>query len=255
MIVEIPGWCQFCKRQTPGIDRDPHPVKEEVRTMAPALVKDLPVRIVAGAATVDGDLANPKLASGLVLFAHGSGSSRFSERNRSVAHALNRHGFATLLLDLLTREEERVDMMTREFRFDIPLLGERVVAAVDWCTHDDRVRALPIACFGASTGAAAALIAAADRPNDVRAVVSRGGRPDLAGEALPKVKAPTLLIVGERDEPVIGLNEEAKAAMTSAAVDLKIVPRATHLFEEPGTLDEVVDMTIEWCRTHLGKLN
>jgi dienelactone hydrolase len=220
--------------------------------MAHALVKDVPVRITAGDATVDGDLANPKIASGLVVFAHGSGSSRFSERNRSVAHALNEHGFATLLMDLLTREEERIDVVTREYRFDIPLLAERVVAAIDWCVRDERVRALPIATFGASTGAAAALIAAAERPKAVGAVVSRGGRPDLAGEALPNVKAPTLLIVGAYDEPVIELNQQAMATMTSAHVELKIVPGATHLFEEPGTLEKVVDLTREWCRTHLG---
>ena len=218
-----------------------------------ALVKDLPIRIVAGDAIVDGDLANPRLASGLVVFAHGSGSSRFSERNRLVAHALNEHGFATLLMDLLTREEERIDFMTREFRFDIPLLAERVVAAVDWCVRDERVRELPIATFGASTGAAAALIAAAERPDAVRAVVCRGGRPDLADEALPKVTAPTLLIVGEHDEPVIELNEEAKAAMVQAPVELKIVPGATHLFEEPGTLEKVVDLAIAWCEAHLGR--
>ena len=220
--------------------------------MAQALLKDVPVRITAGAVMVDGDLAAPGIAAGLVVFAHGSGSSRFSERNRSVAHALNEHGFATLLMDLLTREEERVDIRTREYRFDIPLLAERFVAAIDWCGRDERVRALPIACFGASTGAAAALIAAAERPNVVRAMVSRGGRADLAGEALPKVKAPTLLIVGELDEPVIALNRDAMAVMTVAPVELKIVPRATHLFEEPGTLEKVVDLTIDWCRTHLG---
>lgn len=220
--------------------------------MAHALVKDVPVRITAGTAVVDGDLANPKIAAGLVVFAHGSGSGRFSERNRSVAHALNDHGFATLLMDLLTRDEERIDVRTREYRFDIPLLAERVVAAIDWCARDERVRSLPVACFGASTGAAAALIGAAERPNAVRAVVSRGGRPDLAGEALPKVKAPTLLIVGGHDEPVIELNQEAMAAITSAPVELKIVPGATHLFEEPGTLEKVVDLTIEWLRMHLG---
>jgi putative phosphoribosyl transferase len=221
--------------------------------MAYTLIKDLPVSIAAGDTTVDGDLANPKLASGLVVFAHGSGSSRFSERNRSVAHALHEHGFATLLMDLLTRDEERIDVMTREFRFDIPLLAERVVAAIDWCVRDERVRALPIAAFGASTGAAAALIAAAERPNAVRTVISRGGRPDLAGEALPKVKAPTLLIVGEYDGSVIALNEEAKAAMAAAPVELTIVPGATHLFEEPGTLEQVVDLTIGWCQRHLGR--
>ena len=221
--------------------------------MAHVLVKDVPVRITAGDAVVDGDLANPKLAAGLVVFAHGSGSSRFSERNRSVAHALNQRGFATLLMDLLTREEERIDVVTREYRFDIPLLAERVVAAIDWCASDERIRALPIACFGASTGAAAALIAAAERPNAVRAVVSRGGRPDLAGEALPNVKAPTLLIVGGFDEPVIELNREAMAAMTAAHVELTLVPRATHLFEEPGALEKVVELTSEWCRTHLAQ--
>ena len=222
--------------------------------MAHAVVKDLPVQIIAGDATVDGDLASPQSASALVIFAHGSGSSRFSERNRSVAHALNHHGFATLLMDLLTREEERIDVITREYRFDIPLLAQRVVAAIDWCVRDERIRALPIACFGASTGAAAALIAAAERPDAVRSVVSRGGRPDLAGESLPKVKAPTLLIVGEYDEPVIELNREAMAAMTAARVELKIVPRATHLFEEPGALEKVVDLTVEWLESSGGNL-
>ena len=219
--------------------------------MAHAVVKDLPVRITAGDATVDGDLASPQAATGLVVFAHGSGSSRFSERNRSVAHALNHHGYATLLMDLLTREEERIDVVTREYRFDIPLLAERVVAAIDWCARDERVRTLPIASFGASTGAAAALIAAAERPNVVRAVVSRGGRPDLAGDALPKVTAPTLLIVGGYDEPVIELNREAMAAMPAGHAELKIVPRATHLFEEPGALENVVELTIEWLNSHL----
>ena len=219
--------------------------------MTHAVVKDIPIRIAAGDATVDGDLANPQTATGLVVFAHGSGSSRFSERNRSVAHVLNHHGYATLLMDLLTRDEERIDVITREYRFDIPLLARRVVAAIDWCVHDERVRALPIACFGASTGAAAALIAAAERPAAVRAVVSRGGRPDLADDALPRVKSPTLLIVGGYDEPVIELNREAMAAMPAGHVELKIVPRATHLFEEPGALEKVVDLTIDWCQSHL----
>ena len=155
-----------------------------------------------------------------------------------------------MLVDLLTREEEQVDVLTREFRFDIDLLAHRVIAAIEWSGHDDRTRTLPIACFGASTGAAAALIAAADRPDAVRAVVSRGGRPDLAGEALRRVKAPTLLIVGGDDQPVIQMNREAKSSMT-ALVELVIIPGATHLFEEPGTLEQVTTATIDWCRMHL----
>ena len=214
--------------------------------MAHTVAKELPVRITAGSVTVDGDLGRPDVAAGLIVFAHGSGSSRFSQRNRAVAYALHEHGFATLLVDLLTREEERVDEVTREFRFDIDRLAHRVVAAIDWSAHDDRVRELPMACYGASTGAAAALIAAAERPAAVRAVISRGGRPDLAGDALPKVMAPTLMIVGERDEPVIDLNRRAMAAMT-ATVELLIIPGATHLFEEPGTLEQVTAATIDWC--------
>ena len=219
--------------------------------MAHTIVKESPVRITAGQAIIDGDLARPYVATGVVVFAHGSGSSRFSERNRSVAHALHEHGLATLLVDLLTREEERIDVVTREFRFDIERLAQRVVAAIDWSATDNRIRGLPIACFGASTGAAAALIAGAERPAAVRTVISRGGRPDLAGSALPLVKAPTLMIVGGHDEPVIQLNREAMAAMT-APVELIVIPGATHLFEEPGTLEQVIASTIDWCRIHLG---
>ena len=218
--------------------------------MAQAALKELPVRITAGRTVIDGDLGRPDGSTGLVVFAHGSGSSRFSQRNRSVAHALHEQGFATLLVDLLTRQEEQVDEVTREFRFDIERLAERVVASIDWSAQDERVRRLPIACFGASTGAAAALIAAAERPDSVRAVVSRGGRADLAGDRLARVQAPTLMIVGGHDEPVIHLNRQAMAAMT-APVELIIIPRATHLFEEPGTLDQVIAATIEWCRRHL----
>jgi putative phosphoribosyl transferase len=219
--------------------------------MSHTTIKELPVQIPAGRQTiVDADLGRPDDATGLIVFAHGSGSSRFSQRNRAVAHALHEHGLATLLVDLLTRDEERLDSRTREFRFDIDLLAQRVIAAVDWSREDDRIRTFPIACFGASTGAAAALIAAADRKDAVRAVVSRGGRPDLAGEALRRVTAPTLLLVGENDEPVIQLNREAMAAMT-ARVELVIIPGATHLFEEPGTLEQVTTATIDWCRLHL----
>jgi dienelactone hydrolase len=206
----------------------------------------------AGTVVIDGDLAIPEQALGLVVFAHGSGSSRFSKRNRMVAQVLEEGGFATLLMDLLTREEEAIDLRTREYRFDIDLLGHRVVAAIDWASGDSAVSALPIACFGASTGAAAALIAAAERPNAVRAVISRGGRPDLAGNALPHVQAPTLLIVGGADDVVIQLNRQAMRLM-QAPVSLEIVPGATHLFEEPGTLEQVSRLAVAWCRRHLGR--
>jgi putative phosphoribosyl transferase len=208
------------------------------------------VRVEIGGAAVYGDLRVPDTAAGLVIFAHGSGSSRFSSRNLAVADVLVDAGFATLLLDLLTREEESVDVFTREYRFDIERLGQRVIGAIDWAGARGEVADLPIACFGASTGAAAALIAAATRPAIVRVVVSRGGRPDLAGDALPRVEAPTLLIVGGHDEPVIELNREAMGRMR-APVELAIVPGATHLFEEPGTLDEVSRLATDWCRRHL----
>jgi dienelactone hydrolase len=208
------------------------------------------VRIPAAGVFIDGDLGIPDRVAGLVLFAHGSGSSRFSRRNRHVADYLERHGLATLLLDLLTRDEEAVDERTGEFRFDIERLGRRVVAAVDWVDTHREIAGLPLCCFGASTGAAAALIAAAERPDRVQAVISRGGRPDLAADALPLVKAPTLLIVGGADEPVIDLNRDAMRQMT-APVQLEIVPGATHLFEEPGTLDEVCRLAAAWCTKHL----
>jgi putative phosphoribosyl transferase len=210
------------------------------------------VRIESAAVTLDGDLRVPERAAGLVIFAHGSGSSRFSRRNRAVAGALETGGFATLLLDLLTREEEAIDERTREYRFDIDLLGRRVVGATDWVLARPDLHHLSLACFGASTGAAAALIAAAARPELTRAVISRGGRPDLAGDALPLVQAPTLLIVGGDDEPVVELNREAMHRMR-APVELEIVPGATHLFEEPGTLEEVARLATDWCRRHLGE--
>jgi putative phosphoribosyl transferase len=200
---------------------------------------------------IEADLRVPERATGLVVFAHGSGSSRFSSRNRAVAETLQRRGLGTLLLDLLTRAEELVDVRTTEYRFDIDRLGTRVVAATDWLKNREDLLWLPIGYFGASTGAAAALIAAADRPEAVRAVVSRGGRPDLAGSALPKVKAPTLLIVGGHDEPVIELNEQAKAQMRAAHVELSIVPGATHLFEEPGTLEQVEQLAGDWFVRYL----
>lgn len=208
------------------------------------------VRIDLGPVAVDGDLHVPEGAAGLVVFAHGSGSSRFSRRNRAVAKVIEHAGFGTLLLDLLTRDEEAQDERTREHRFDIPLLGRRVIGAADWLQTRPDLRPLPIAFFGASTGAAAALMAAAARPAITRAVISRGGRPDLAHEALPNVQAPTLLIVGGDDEPVIEMNREAMRQMR-APVELEIVPGATHLFEEPGALEQVARLATNWCRRHM----
>lgn len=197
------------------------------------------------------DLRRARRMLGLVIFAHGSGSSRFSSRNRAVAGFLEQRGFATLLLDLLTETEEAVDARTTQYRFDVDLLAERVVMATDWARHRDDLATLPIGYFGASTGAAAALIAAAARPADVAAVVSRGGRPDLAGRALAQVEAPTLLVVGGDDAPVIEMNRTAMRTMR-ALVRLEIVPGATHLFEEPGTLDQVMTMAAGWFGRYLG---
>ena len=216
-----------------------------VRTATPE-----PVQVDVGVVTVNGDLRVPERATGLVVFAHGSGSSRFSERNRFVACMLEDAGYGTLLVDLLTSEEEAVDARTAEYRFDIELLGRRVVGATEWVQSRPDLHCLPIAFFGASTGAAAALIAAAARPELVRAVISRGGRPDLAGEALLSVKAPTLLIVGSNDEPVIEMNRDAMRRMRSP-VELKIIAGATHLFEEPGALEQVATLAAAWCRRHL----
>jgi len=208
------------------------------------------VEVPAGADTLNADLRVPAGAKGLVVFAHGSGSSRFSSRNRQVAEFLGERGFATLLLDLLTAQEEAIDERTAEYRFDIARLGPCVSVAADWAATRADIGRLPIGCFGASTGAAAALIAAAERPATIAAVVSRGGRPDLAGEALARVKAPTLLIVGGHDEPVIELNREAMRQMR-AHVELEIVPGATHLFEESGTLDQVADLAARWFTRYL----
>ena len=208
------------------------------------------VTVEAGAARLAGDLVLPAAARGLVVFAHGSGSSRFSPRNRAVADVLNEAGLATLLMDLLTADEERADVRTRRLRFDIGLLGERVVGAVDRLAREPSLAGLPVGTFGASTGAAAALIAAAERPERVRAVVSRGGRPDLAGEALRRVHAPTLLIVGGNDREVIGLNHLAMEAIPGDCV-LELVPGAGHLFEEPGALRRVAELARDWFLKHL----
>jgi len=192
-----------------------------------------------------GDLALPQPARGVVVFAHGSGSSRFSPRNRYVAEALRQEGLGTLLLDLLTGDEEDVDARTAHLRFDVPLLAERLVAAIDWVHGVDDARDLSVGCFGASTGAAAALSAAARRRALVRAIVSRGGRPDLAQNDLPSVRAPTLLIVGGRDDVVIELNKQAMAQLRCEA-RLEVIPGATHLFEEPGALEQVARLAAAW---------
>jgi dienelactone hydrolase len=208
------------------------------------------VEIPVGKVKLEGNLVVPKGAEGVVLFAHGTGSSRFSPRNRYVAEVLQKAGIATLLMDLLTKEEERVDMFTAELRFDIGMLADRLIGAVQWLKRNPGTKHLVIGCFGASTGAAAALIAAAKCPGDVKAVVSRGGRPDLAMPYLPQVKAPTLLIVGGDDEPVIGMNREAMEALSSVK-RLEIIPGATHLFEEPGTLERVAGLAAGWFSKYL----
>lgn len=210
-----------------------------------------PIRIAIGRNTIAGDLAVPPRAIGLVAFAHGSGSSRFSPRNRYVADVLDQHGLATLLIDLLTEDEERIDDRTAALRFDIGLLADRLVAIAAWRDRVPELQSLPMGLFGASTGGGAALVAAARRPQAFRAVVSRGGRPDLAGDALPRVTAPTLLIVGSADEPVIAMNEDAMRRMR-CETRLEIVPGATHLFEEPGTLEHVAALAARWFETHIG---
>jgi dienelactone hydrolase len=208
------------------------------------------VQVPAGTVTLEGNLTLPEEAQAIVLFAHGSGSSRHSPRNRYVARVLNEAKLATLLIDLLTLHEEVIDTRTAHLRFDIDLLAERLVDATDWLTQFPDTKHLPIGYFGASTGAAAALAAAAVRPDVVGAVVSRGGRPDLAGSALPRVRAPTLLIVGGDDGQVIELNRAALAQLCCEK-QLVIVPAATHLFEEPGALDEVARLARDWFQRYL----
>jgi putative phosphoribosyl transferase len=208
------------------------------------------VRVPAGSLTLQGDLIVPAGAQGVVLFAHGSGSSRHSPRNRRVAGLLNEARLATLLVDLLTADEELADRRTGHLRFDIGLLAERLVEAADWLGRQPETRDLPLGCFGASTGAAAALVAAAARPYSVGAIVSRGGRPDLAGPSLPVVRAPTLLIVGGDDAPVLDLNRQAYERL-HCEKRLVVIPGATHLFEEPGALDQVARLAREWFEQHL----
>jgi putative phosphoribosyl transferase len=209
-----------------------------------------PVLIKTGGVSLEASLRVPADARGVVLFAHGSGSSRFSSRNRYVAEMLNRAGLATLLMDLLTAEEEAVDLSTHHLRFNIGLLSERLVGGVDWLAQNEKTRALGIGIFGASTGAAAALVAAAERQDKVCAVVSRGGRPDLAVDVLARVRAPTRLIVGGEDGIVIDLNREAFDRL-GAEKQLAIIPGAAHLFEEPGALDQVAQLATDWFIKHL----
>lgn len=219
-------------------------------TRADGVTAEGQVTIVAGGVELFGDLTLPDGAKGLVVFVHGSGSSRFSSRNRYVAAVLARAGLGTLLMDLLTSAEEIEDERTARLRFDIPMLAGRVVEALQWLTQDSQTRGLRFGCFGASTGAAAALIAAAERPALVDAVVSRGGRPDLAGRQLRNVRAPSLLIVGGADPVVLQLNQDAYRQL-QCEKRMEIVPGATHLFEEPGALDRVAVLAQEWFSTHL----
>lgn len=212
--------------------------------------KEHSIKVEAGKVTLEGNLSVPKAAKGIVLFAHGSGSGRFSPRNRYVAGVLQKRGLATLLFDLLTTKEEVIDNQTRALRFNIELLAERVVGATDWFLQDEKLSQLSIGYFGASTGAAAALVATSRRPDNIGAIVSRGGRPDLAMVSLPKVKAPTLLIVGENDPVVIELNRKALDKLT-VEKELVIIPGATHLFEEPGTLEEVARYAADWFARYL----
>jgi putative phosphoribosyl transferase len=209
------------------------------------------VRIRIGKVVLVGNLSIPPNQKGIVLFAHGSGSGRHSRRNQHVANVLQDSGLATLLFDLLTQQEEAVDQHTAHLRFDISLLADRLVGATDWLAEEPRTSGLSVGYFGASTGGGAALVAAARRPNVVGAVVSRGGRPDLAERSLNAVRAPTLLIVGGDDQPVIGLNEEALAQLGSADKELVIVPGASHLFEEPGKLDVVARLAADWFAHYL----
>lgn len=220
-------------------------------TELPNTERNAEVRIPIGSIYLDGNLNIPEGARGIVIFVHGSGSSRHSPRNQYVAQELQRNGLATLLFDLLTMEEERIDMITRNFRFDIDMLSKRLIDTTRWLLNRPDTKKLTLGYFGASTGAAAALIAAKEHSDIVKAVVSRGGRPDLAENALMYVKAPTLFIVGGKDTQVIDLNQWALDRMVILDKELKIVPGATHLFEEQGALEEVARLAGDWFKRYL----
>lgn len=213
-------------------------------------VQETAVKVPINSLILDGNLAIPMDARGIVVFAHGSGSGRHSPRNRFVAQALREAGLGTLLMDLLTMHEEEIDAMTAEYRFDIALLAGRLIGATNWLASQPRTRDLQVGYFGASTGAAAALVAAARKPDEIFAVVSRGGRPDLADPALGSVKAPTLLIIGGNDFAVIEMNQQAYVKL-HAEKSIQVIPGATHLFEEPGALEEVARMARDWFAAHL----
>lgn len=216
------------------------------------IVEECPIQVTAGKSILKGSLCIPKKAYGVVLFAHGSGSSRLSPRNQYVSRILRKAGLASLLFDLLTEEEEEIDSANAELRFNIELLSKRLIGATDWIMESSEARKLKLGYFGASTGAAAAIVAASERPDVIKAVVSRGGRPDLAGEALRKVKAPTLLMVGARDTLVLDLNREALNQLNTEK-SLVTISGATHLFEEPGKLEEVARVAAEWFKKYLGQ--
>ncbi len=213
---------------------------------APSTLPEQAVKVRAGSVTLQGNLVIPEDAQGVVLFAHGSGSGRHSPRNRFVAERLQQTGLATLLIDLLTEQEEALDQFTAHLRFDIDLLAERLMGATDWLAQDRRTASLPVGYFGASTGAGAALVAAAQRPERIAALVSRGGRPDLAGDALLKVTVPSLFLVGGDDAIVIDLNRQALQRLLASEKRLVVIPGASHLFEEPGKLEEVARLAGEW---------
>lgn len=242
--AEVLALLERARKQSAGPKREERPMEFDSEAVRP-------VTIALGRILLEGNLRIPSGARGAVLFAHGSGSSRFSPRNRFVAEVLHQAGLATLLIDLLTLKEEQIDRVTAALRFNIGLLAERLVGVTDWLIQQPETRFLKAGYFGSSTGAAAALIAAARRPDRVAAIVSRGGRPDLAGPALAQVRAPTLFIVGGEDSLVIDLNKEAMAQMT-APKELKIIPGATHLFEEPGALEQVARLAADWFVRHLG---
>lgn len=216
--------------------------------MKKTLIKE--IEITADNVVLKGNLSIPKNAKAIILFAHGSGSSRFSSRNQYVAQVLRKAGLATLLMDLLTKEEELIDEQTGELRFNIKFLADRLIGAAKWLKKNPKTKNLTVGYFGSSTGAGAALIAAAKYPADIKTIVSRGGRPDLAMPYLKKVKASVLLIVGGNDTPVIGMNEEAMKQL-SVEKKLEIVPGATHLFEEPGKLEEVAQLAADWFTKHM----